>query len=349
MNNIFGLFFVEPKDRKSLISRSVKKYSEDLKKKEMEFLNVFLTTVLDHSIESIDRASDNKLHETSTSYYINRVCYYAEDIFRLFYELDLSEAGYNQFFRTSDVHELPGKLLVNYLECELEILNSVSWYKMIDKDPTTQRLVLLANSDSGRNIKYSISRLRDAVTKEEVSDLEKILFGYNTNDSFIFDKIDEIEKEPPVRNLSYNERLLDMRDTYMPGLNDEMQVPDGKLSVEFHMHKSRDHKELLGKLVKGYLSDSQWFEFWKSAANSPNLRAEASISCNFSVGEEIAEEIREDLEKLGDLLYELTAHVHISYPPARAEGILALDDHGGFYTVLMDKGGKVSIENTTIN
>ena len=344
INNIFGLFFAEPKDRKALIESSINKYRDDISDKEMEFLKVFLITVLDHCNGSIKDISDNKLNEKTTTYYVKKVCYYAEDIFRLLYELYMSGEGYNHFFSTSNVDEAPGKLIVKYLEEEMKELKSVNWYELSEKDGISQSIVLLANSDSGQNINNAIDDLRDVVTKEEIRELEKIVFGYNPDSSMI----DEYEYEPFDRIITHNKRVLDMRDTYIPGLTYEKEVPDGKISVEFNMHKTRDHKDLLSKLVKAHLRDSKWYKLWKSAANDSDLRAEASITCNYIVGAEIAEEIKEDLEKIGELLYELTAYVNISYPPGGIEDIALYDDHGGFFAVSMNKGGMVSIDDVPI-
>lgn len=344
MNNIFGLFFAEPKDRKALIESSINKYRDDIRDKEMEFLKVFLTTVLDHCNGSIKDISDNKLNEKTTTYYVKKVCYYAEDIFRLLYELYMSGEGYNQFFSTSNVDEAPGKLIVKYLEEEMKELKSVNWYELSEKDGISQSIVLLANSDSGQNINNAIDDLRDVVTKEEIRELEKIVFGYNPDCSMI----DEYEYEPFDRIITHNKRVLDMRDTYIPGLTYEKEVPDGKISVEFNMHKTRDHKGLLGELVKEHLSASRWYELWKLAADDSDLSAKARVACNYNLGKEIAEQIRDDLEVLGKFLYELTAYVSISYRPSGNEEDVKYDDHGGFFTVALYKGGIVSIDDVPI-
>ena len=332
LTNLLGVFYTDDSQRKQYVESCIEKYREDLKDSEAGFLKAFTMDILEICNREFMDASDTKFHEIKTMNFLYKLCRYANDIWCIFYDSEEDSELYSLYFGIYS-HELYNarKLTTFLLKSDYEeLINMYFSSDIAALNISSQRTIVLVHKYE-KSIKMMIKDLEDAQLKEDVEELENLLFGYSSS----------VEPEDFTDN--FMERLSDKMIFPMDDERIEIDLetieayePKITLSINLNGNKLPDNERaVLSAYIEHRFKDSVAGVALKETLAKPNcqiINYAVPGEYSFNTAEKTAEEIKKCLEEVGKIFTNLAGIVTIDYPPIEDYW----DSHGGFINISLN-------------
>lgn len=333
LNNLLGVFFTDDSQREGFIESCMEKYREDLRDTEAGFLKTFIMDVLEVCKREFEDISDTKFHEIKTMNFLFKLCRYANDIWCIFYDSENDSSLYSLYFGTYSSELYNARKLTTFmLKSDFEELINMYFSRDIASlNISSQRTIVLAHKYE-KSFKMMVKEMENAQRKEDVEDLEKILFGYSTSD-------DLPEGFPDNRMESFSDKtIIPIDDKRIDFDIETIESWEPKITLSMNLNGEKlpdNEKVVLLAYIEHRFKDSVGGAALKKTLEKPTYQItdyKVPGEYSFDTAEKTAEEIKKAFDEVGRIFTNLAGSATVHYPPIKDYW----DSHGGFFDISLN-------------